>query len=140
MHRSTLIERSSQPVKRAGSMMNIRSLPTVSHHFRNHMMIFEVAVIDVKPGLTEAFELGVAQALPVFSRAEGYKSLRLERSIETPLRYRLVVGWETVDHHIVGFRNSPDFHVWRSLVGHTFAAPPAVEHTNVVLTGLADHQ
>ncbi|HEV2594382.1 MAG TPA: antibiotic biosynthesis monooxygenase [Sphingomicrobium sp.] len=98
-------------------------------------MIFEVAIIDIKPGGAEEFERGVAKALPVFSRAKGYKSLRLERSIETPLRYRLVVGWETVENHVLDFRNSPDFQLWRSLVGHTFAAPPTVEHTAVILSG-----
>lgn len=98
-------------------------------------MIFEIAVIEVKPGSEADFEQGVRQALPVFSRAKGYKSLRLERSIENALTYRLVVGWETLEDHTVAFRNSPGFQVWRSLVADTFAAPPAVEHVTVVLSG-----
>ena len=98
-------------------------------------MVFEVATIDVKPGSEADFESGVTRALPVFARANGYKSLELERSIENPLRYRLVVGWNTVEDHTVAFRNSSDFQIWRSLVGHTFAAPPAVEHMKVILDG-----
>lgn len=98
-------------------------------------MIFEVATIEVRAGSEEDFESGVAEALTIFRRAKGCRSLRLERSIEVPSRYRLVIGWDTIEDHVVGFRESPDFQAWRSLVGHTFAARPAVEHTAVVLSG-----
>jgi heme-degrading monooxygenase HmoA len=98
-------------------------------------VVFEVATIEVKAGLEQDFESGVAAARPVFQRAKGCRSMRLERSIENPLRYRLVVEWDSIEDHIVGFRNSADFETWRSFVGHTFAAPPAVEHTTIVLSG-----
>lgn len=97
-------------------------------------MIFEVATIDVKRGSEEAFESGVAEALPLFRRAKGCHSVRLERSLETPSRYLLVVGWDTLEDHVERFRNSADFQAWRSLVGHTFAAPPLVEHMVKVLS------
>lgn len=97
-------------------------------------MIFEIATIDVKDGQESDFEAGVAKAIPIFRRAHGYHSIRLERSIEAPSRYRLVVQWETVEDHMVRFRNSEDFQTWRSLVGHLFAAPPAVEHTTIVIS------
>jgi len=98
-------------------------------------VVFEVATIEVKAGLEQAFETGVAAALPVFHRAKGCRSLRLERSIEDPSRYRLVIEWDSIEDHVVGFRNSADFQTWRSIVGDTFAAPPAVEHTTIVLSG-----
>lgn len=96
-------------------------------------MIFERATIEVKEGQEDNFEKGVAEALPIFRRACGCHSIKLERSIESPSRYLLVVGWETVEDHVVRFRNSEDFQLWRSLVGHTFAAPPFVEHTAIIL-------
>lgn len=96
-------------------------------------MIFERATINLKKDRKPEFERGVAEALLIFRRAKGFKSLRLERSIEHPLRYFLIVAWETVDDHIMHFRNSDDFQAWRSLVGHTFAEPPSVEHTEAVL-------
>ena len=99
-------------------------------------MIFEIASIEVKEGLGESFETGVAKALPLFLRANGCRSLTLERSIETPSRYRLVVGWDTVEDHVEGFRRSDDFQEWRTLVGDTFASPPHVEHTTVVMSTL----
>jgi heme-degrading monooxygenase HmoA len=98
-------------------------------------MIFEVALINIRLGSEEDFEAGVAEALPIFRRAKGCRSLRLERSIESPLRYRLVIGWDSLEDHVVGFRNSDGFQAWRLLVGHTFSAPPQVDHNAIVLTG-----
>lgn len=103
-------------------------------------MIFEIATIEVKEGLEKDFESGVAKASPVFRRAQGCRSFKLERSIEVPSRYRLVVGWDTLEDHVVNFRNSADFQEWRSLVGHTFTAPPSVEHTVAIFSGFEDGQ
>ena len=44
--------------------------------------------------------------------------------------YRLLVEWQTVEDHMIGFRNSADFQTWRGLVGEYFAAPPVVTHTH----------
>jgi len=98
-------------------------------------MVTEIAQIEVKPGMEAEFEAGVAKAAPVFKRAKGCKAMRLERSIEMPQRYRLFVAWETLENHTVDFRGSPDFQEWRTLVGHCFAAPPAVEHTQEAVKG-----
>lgn len=103
-------------------------------------MILEIATIEVKEGFEKDFESGVAEAVPVFRRAQGCRSMKLERSIEVPSRYHLVVGWDTLEDHVITFRNSADFQEWRSLVGHMFAAPPAVEHTATVLSGFEDGQ
>ena len=96
-------------------------------------MFLEIAQIEVKPGSEADFEAGVAKAAPLFQRAKGCKGMQLQRSVEFPSRYRLVVKWETVENHMVDFRNSEDFQAWRGLVGAFFAAPPAVEHTYAAL-------
>ena len=93
-------------------------------------MVLEIAQIDVKPGLEAEFEAGVKKAAPLFKRAKGCTSLSLQRSVEKPGRFRLFVGWETVENHTVDFRGSADFQEWRKLVGHCFASPPEVEHVN----------
>ena len=98
-------------------------------------MILEIAQIDVKPGMEDEFEANVKKAVPIFKRAKGIKSMELQRSIEKPARYRLFVGWETVENHTADFRNSDDFQEWRKLVGHCFASPPEVEHTKQVVNG-----
>ncbi len=98
-------------------------------------MIFELAQIDVKPGMEAAFEDGVRQAAPLFKRAKGCRSLKLQRGIERPERFLLVVEWETLENHTVDFRGSSDFQEWRKLVGHCFAAPPDVVHVQDVVEG-----
>jgi heme-degrading monooxygenase HmoA len=98
-------------------------------------MVLEIAQIDVKPGMEGDFETGVRDATPLFKRAKGCTGLSLQRSAEKPQRYRLFVQWTTLENHTVDFRESADFQEWRKLVGHTFAAPPEVEHVNEVLKG-----
>ncbi|MGV9347404.1 antibiotic biosynthesis monooxygenase family protein [Streptomyces spiralis] len=98
-------------------------------------MITEVARIDVLPSSEEAFEHAVAQAFPLFLDAAGCHGVELHRVVEHPRRYRLVVRWESVEHHTVTFRASDGFRRWRALAGPHFAAPPEVEHTCTVLSG-----
>ena len=97
--------------------------------------IREIAEIEVTAGAEAAFEAAVAAAAPHFKAARGCLSFALDRSIEHPRCYRLVVGWETVDHHMVDFRASDGFQAWRELVGRYFAAPPRVGHVARVLDG-----
>jgi heme-degrading monooxygenase HmoA len=97
-------------------------------------MIHEVAEITVKPGEEADFENGVAQAAPLFLRAKGCHGLNLQRVVENPSVYRLLVQWETIEHHTMDFRNSDDFQEWRRLVGPFFANPPVVTHTVVTAT------
>ena len=98
-------------------------------------MILEIAQIDVKPGTEAEFEAGVKDAVPLFRRQKGCKSLALQRSIEKPSRFRLFIQWDTVENHTVDFRGSADFQEWRKLVGHFFTAPPEVEHVREVTKG-----
>jgi quinol monooxygenase YgiN len=96
-------------------------------------MITEIAQIEVHPGHEQEFEAAVAQALPYFLAADGCDGVDLHRSVEHPSRYRLMVRWETVEHHTVTFRGSEGFAKWRALAGPYFAAPPQVEHVRSVL-------
>lgn len=98
-------------------------------------MVYEIARITVKDGAVAAFEDGAKKAVQLFQRAKGCLGMRIERSIEEPLNYTLIVEWETVEDHMVHFRNSADFQEWRALVGPSFASPPQVHHTEVVLEG-----
>lgn len=98
-------------------------------------MIYEIAEIEIQPGASVAFETAVAQAVPLFQRAKGCESMRLERCIERTDVYRLVISWTTLENHTLDFRGSEDFQAWRALVGGYFAAPPKVEHSLTVLKG-----
>ena len=98
-------------------------------------MIMEIAQIDVTEGMENAFEIGVKNAVPLFKRAKGCKSMALQRSHEKPQRYRLFVQWETLENHVKDFRESADFPEWRACVAHCFATPPEVEHVREVVHG-----
>lgn len=96
-------------------------------------MIKEIAQITVKPGSESQFEEGVGKARPLFLRSRGCHGVQLFRSIEQPQQYTLVVEWETVEDHMVHFREAPEFQEWRALVSDCFAAPPQVGHVSKVL-------
>lgn len=98
-------------------------------------MITEFAELRIQPGTSEAFLAAVAQAAPLFRRARGCQSMRIEQRIEEPDMYILIVGWETLEDHEVHFRQSADFQSWRALVGKYFAGPPTVTHTQPIETG-----
>jgi quercetin dioxygenase-like cupin family protein/quinol monooxygenase YgiN len=97
-------------------------------------LVHEVARILARPGQAEAFERAVAEAAPLFRRARGTRTFMLQRAEEDPLEYRLVVGWESVEDHVDGFRGSPDFDRWRALVADTMSGLPEVAHFRTVLT------
>lgn len=98
-------------------------------------MVFEIATIQVKPGVHAEFEAAIAAAVPLFKRAKGCKSLRLERTVEHGDRYRLVIGWETLEDHTVQFRASEELQEFRRLAGGFVAGPSVMEHVEVVLAG-----
>jgi len=91
-------------------------------------MILEHALLPVKAGQEAAFEAAFAEARPIIASMPGFISLRLERGIESPSTYLLLVEWQTVEHHEVGFRQSPEYQQWRGLLHHFYDPFPVVEH------------
>jgi len=91
-------------------------------------MILEVASITIQPGQSPAFEAAFHQAAKVIAQAKGYISHEIQRSVDVADHYLLLVKWQTLNDHMIGFRESPLFVEWRSLIGPHFAAAPAVEH------------
>lgn len=97
-------------------------------------MVLEVATLQVRHGEEAAFEEGMRRAAPVIAGSPGYLRHELRRCLETKGRYLLLVQWETLEAHTVGFRQSPRFGEWRAIIGPFFAAPPVVEHYESVLS------
>ena len=91
-------------------------------------MILEVAMLDVRPGQEEAFEGAFAEASSIISSMQGYVDHELQRCIERPSRYILLVRWETLEDHTVGFRGSPEYQQWKALLHHFYDPFPTVEH------------
>jgi quinol monooxygenase YgiN len=95
-------------------------------------MITEFAEIDVKPGSEADFRAGVEASRAVFGRAAGCHGFELHQGVEDPSHFVLLIKWDSVAAHNEGFRNSPDFQVWRGNVGQFFAGPPKVWHSETV--------
>ena len=92
-------------------------------------MILEVTEIHIHPGQQEAFDAAIARGIASYIvSAKGYLGHRVVKGIESPERYILIIHWESVDDHMVGFRQSPAFTEWRGVVGPFFAQPPHMEH------------
>jgi len=91
-------------------------------------MVLEVAILDVVPEQTAAFQQAFHQAQPLIASAKGYLGHELRRCVETPSRFILLVKWETLEDHTEGFRGSNAYEEWKQLL-HAFYDPfPRVEH------------
>jgi len=97
-------------------------------------MILEVAMLEVKPDLTEEFEAAFETASTIIASMSGYISHELQRCLETKNRYILLVRWQQLEDHTVGFRQSPKYQEWRALLHHFYDPFPTVEHYESVLS------
>ena len=95
-------------------------------------MITEQATLDVKHGREAEFEQAFAEAKAIIASMPGFQSLELQRCIETPSRYLLLVSWEQLEDHTEGFRKSPEYDEWRRLLHHFYDPFPTVEHFSLV--------
>jgi heme-degrading monooxygenase HmoA len=91
-------------------------------------MILESALLEVKPGEEAAFEAAMKEARPLIAATPGFRSIAVRRCLETPNRYLLLVEWEKLKDHTVGFRQSARYEKWRALLHHFYDPFPRVEH------------
>ncbi|KSU82108.1 Heme-degrading monooxygenase HmoA [Fictibacillus enclensis] len=91
-------------------------------------MILEAAMLQVKPGMEQEYEESFRKASKIISSLKGYISHELQRCMEVEGKYLLLVKWESLEDHTVGFRQSNQYQEWKSLL-HRFYHPfPTVEH------------
>ena len=95
-------------------------------------MILEAATLNVIPGREAEFESAFAKASPIISSMSGYVSHQLQRCIEKQNRYILLVNWERLEDHTVGFRSSEGYQEWRKLLHHFYDPFPTVEHYKLI--------
>jgi heme-degrading monooxygenase HmoA len=92
-------------------------------------MILELADIRIAPGQQAAFDAAILHGVQnVISKAKGFSGYKINKGMESPERYVLMIFWDTLENHTVDFRSSPAFTEWRAIVGPFFASPPVVEH------------
>jgi heme-degrading monooxygenase HmoA len=96
-------------------------------------MILEVATLNIKPELASEFESTFKSAATIIAAMPGYLSHELQRCIEVKHQYILLVRWQTLTDHTIGFRQSPQYQEWRSRLHHFYDPFPVVEHYEQVL-------
>lgn len=96
-------------------------------------MILEHVDIRIHPGQQAAFDEAIQRGVnTVIAHAKGFRGFKINKGIESPERYLLMIFWDSVDDHMVGFRQSSAFTEWRAIVGPFFAVPPVMEHFNLL--------
>jgi heme-degrading monooxygenase HmoA len=95
-------------------------------------MILEVAILNVRPGQGAAFAAAFRQASPIIASMPGYVGHELQCCLEVRDKYVLLVRWETLEDHTVGFRGSPRYQEWKALLHHFYDPFPVVEHYEAV--------
>ena len=91
-------------------------------------MITEIATFQAIPGKEEDFAQGILQGIAVIGRDPGCRAVSVQRCIEDPARFLLVVQWESLEAHTEGFRKSPHFAGYRSHINGLFLDSPVVHH------------
>ena len=95
-------------------------------------MTLELATIDIKEGENTAFEAALEQAKLVIAQATGFINITVQKCVEQNNRYILLIHWQTLEDHTVGFRESALFMQWRALIGPFFETPPFVQHYHII--------
>ena len=91
-------------------------------------MILEVATLNIKKGLSIEFEINFQKAEKIISSMKGYISHQLKKCVEQDDKYILLVNWETIENHEIGFRKSDEYEEWKALLHHFYDPFPTVEH------------
>ena len=106
---------------------------------RVNKMILEVAILNVIPEKTAEFESSFKSAQEIISSMNGYLGHQLQKCLEVPNRYILLVRWNKLEDHIIGFRESASYLTWKKLLHHFYDPFPVVEHYSMVTYPGADY-
>ena len=92
------------------------------------IMIQEAAILNIKPNREREFENAFQEASKIIASMPGYVSHGLHKCIEVDRQYLLLVTWQTLEDHTVGFRHSQEYQTWKELLHHFYDPFPTVEH------------
>ncbi|WP_341530562.1 antibiotic biosynthesis monooxygenase [Nostoc sp. UHCC 0302] len=91
-------------------------------------MILEAVMLNVKTSTEQDFESAFKQASNIIASMNGYISHELHKCLQIRGKYLLLVRWETLEAHTVGFRGSAEYQEWKQLLHHFYEPFPTVEH------------
>ncbi len=97
-------------------------------------MITEHALLPVVPGREDEFLAAMDAAKGLIAASPGFVGLRVQRCVERPSCFLLLVEWERLEDHTEGFRGSPAYERWRAALHHFYDPFPVVEHFETVVT------
>jgi len=95
-------------------------------------MILELAPLQIRAGRAAEFEAAFQRAQAIIAQAPGYISHELQRCLERPGEYVLLVRWQSLAAHEVGFRGSAGYQEWKRLLHHFYDPFPVVSHYEAV--------
>jgi heme-degrading monooxygenase HmoA len=95
-------------------------------------MVLEVAVLHVKKGKESLFESDFKIAQQYISAIEGDIGHSLRKCLEEENKYILLVEWNKIEDHTIGFRESKAYLEWKKLLHHYYDPFPIVEHFETI--------
>lgn len=95
-------------------------------------MILEVAILNIKEGAEIDFENDFKNASKFISAIKGYINHSLSKCIEQKNKYLLLVNWDTLNDHTIGFRQSNEYLEWKRLLHPYYDPFPIVEHYDTI--------
>ena len=95
-------------------------------------MITEVVILDVISGKEQEFEAAFLEASNIIASIAGYVSHQLQHCLEKQNRYLLLVQWETLEAHTIGFRGSNEYQEWKKQLHHFYDPFPVVDHYEMI--------
>ena len=72
--------------------------------------------------------MAIAEALPLMTATPGFIGFELRRCHGNADCFLLLVRWETIEAHTIGFRGSDRYQQWRQKLHHFYEPFPVVEH------------
>ncbi len=97
-------------------------------------MILEVVILDVISDREKEFESAFVEASNIIASMAGYVSHQLQHCLEKQNRYLLLVQWETLEAHTIGFRGSEQYQEWKRRLHHFYDPFPVVEHYELIFS------
>lgn len=95
-------------------------------------MILEAAFLYVKKDLEQDFEVDFKKASKYISSIDGYLKHSLQKCLEVENKYLLLVEWENLEAHTIGFRESEVYQEWKKMLHNYYEPFPIVEHFETV--------
>ncbi len=91
-------------------------------------MIVEHALLQIRPGQSEAFETAMAEARLLVAAQPGFQSIEVRPSVDDPEIYLLLIKWDRIESHRDLFRQSAEYQQWRGLLHHFYDPMPVVNY------------